>query len=110
MMAEVFELAAVHGQAAGVEEMNSQLKEGDEQEQMERRHGVHADLRGDLVQAETPGEEDDQKGGDSDGGADADDHSQCEAPSKTARGDASAHLAQQRAQNSAPDEVVNRFG
>ena len=93
VMAEVLELLAVHRKAAGVEEMDAELDEGDEQEQVERGDGVRADLRGYLVEAECPGKQDDKDRGEADRGVDADDHAEGEAPGEAARGDTAAELA-----------------
>ena len=110
MMAEMLELLAVHGQAAGVEEVDAQLDERKNQEQVEWRHGMHANLGGDLVETEGPGEHDDDEGGEAYGWIDADDHAEGEAPGETPGSDAAAHLAEQRAQHPAATELTYGAG
>jgi hypothetical protein len=110
MMAEVLDLAAGEREAAGVEEMDAQLDEGDKEQQVERRGGVNADLGGDLVEAEGPGEQDDQQRGKPDRGVDADDDAEGETPGETAWRDAAAQLTQERTQDAAAKELADRFG
>jgi hypothetical protein len=106
VVAEMLELLAVHGEAAGVEEVDAELDEGDEQEQVERGDGVRADLRGNLVEAERPGKHHNEDRGEADGGVDADDHAEGQTPGEAARGDAAAELAQQRTEDSAAQELA----
>ncbi len=110
MVAEVLDLAAAEWEAAGVEEIDAELDEGDEEKEMDGGDGVRADLGGDLIEAEGPCEHDDDEGGEADGGIDADDHAEGEAPGETAGGDAAAELAQERTQDAAAQELADGFG
>lgn len=49
VVAEVFELVPIHGELAGVEQVNAELDEGDEEHEVDGGYGVDTDLRGDLV-------------------------------------------------------------
>lgn len=109
-MAQVLDLAHVHGELARVEEMDSQLDEGDEEKQMNGRRRVKSDLGGDLVEAEGPCQEDYQDGGNANRGVDADDDAQSEAPCNAARGDAAAELTQERAKDLAAEELAKGSG
>lgn len=110
MMAEMFDLASAEGKAAGVEEMHAQFDKWNKQKQVERRHGVGADLRCDLIETEGPGEHHDQDGCDADRRVDADDDAQGETPRQTARRRAAAKLAEQGAEHPAAEELANRLG
>ena len=92
MVAEVLHLLSRERETAGVKDVNAQLDKRDEEQQVERCDDLGADLRGNLVEAEDPGEEDDDERGKADGRVDADDHAQGEAPCEAPRGDAAAHL------------------
>ena len=59
VVAEVLELLAVHGEAVGVEEVDAELNEREEEQEVEGGDGVGADERGDFTKAERPGEQDD---------------------------------------------------
>lgn len=109
MVAEVLELAAIHRQAAGVEEVDAELDERDKQEQMQRRGGMGAYLGGDLVEAEGPGEHDDQQRGEAYGRVDSDNDAQSEAPGEPARRNPATQETEQRAQNPAAEELANSF-
>lgn len=61
---------------------------------MERGDYVRADLRGDLVEAEDPGEQDDEQRGKAYGWIDADDHAKSNAPGHAARCDTASELTQ----------------
>ncbi len=76
---------------------------------MQRGHDMGAQLRGDVIQAKCPGEQDDEKRGEADGWVDADDHTEGEAPGQTARCDAAAHQTQQGAQDIAAAELADGF-
>ena len=110
MMAEMLDLLPAEWKAMGVEDVDTKLDEGDEEQQMERGDHMVADLRGDLIEAEDPGEHDDEQRGEAYGGVDADDHAEGEAPSEAARGYAAAHLTQQGAQDAAAEELAERSG
>ncbi len=110
MVAEVFKLRARHRELAGVEEVDAEFYEGQEEQQMQRGDEVGADLRGGLAELEGPGEKDDEEGGDADGGIDADDHADGEAPGQATRGDAAAQEAQQRSQGLAAEELSDWVG
>ncbi len=107
VVAEVFELLAGEREAVGVEEVDAELNEGDEEEQVERGDDVVADLRGDLVEAEEGREQADEQGGEADRGIDADDHAEGEAPCHAARGDSAAELTEQGAEDAAAEELAD---
>jgi hypothetical protein len=107
---QVLDLMAVEGESAAVEEVDAELDERDEQEQVERGDDMGADLRGELVEAECPGEQDDDDRGESDGRIDADDHAEGEAPGEAARADAAPEEAQERPEDAAADELVDGLG
>jgi len=43
MVTEMFQLQAIHGQLAGMKQMDAELDKGDEQQKVERRNHVGAD-------------------------------------------------------------------
>lgn len=110
VVAEMLQLLAVHGKAAGVEEVDAQLDEGQKEEEVERGHGVDTDLGGDLAEAEGPCEQDDEEGADAYGRVDADDDAQGETPCETAGCDAAAEESQQGTQDSAAEELAYGLG
>lgn len=110
VVAEVFELLAVHGELAGVEEVDAELDKGDEEQEVDGGDGVDADLGGDLVEAEAPGDEEDDEGGEAYGGVDSDDEAEGEAPGEAARGNASAEKAEEGAQDFVSEELAEVFG
>ena len=92
VVAEVLDLLARHGEPVGVEEVNAELDERDEEKDVKRGDEVGADLRGDLVEAEEPREQDHEERGEADGGVDTDDHAEGEAPGDAAWSDSAAKL------------------
>ena len=110
MVAEVLDLLAREREAAGVEDVDAELDKGDEEQQVKRGDDMGADLRGDLVEAEDPGEDDDEQRGEADGWIDADDHAEGEAPRNAARADAATHLTQERPQDVAAAKLADGFG
>lgn len=90
VMAEMLDLPTGEWKAVGVKDVDTELNEWDEEKQMERCDDVRTNLRGDLVESEEPGEQDDKERGDAYGGIDADDHAEGEAPGHAARGDTAA--------------------
>lgn len=65
MMAEVFDLAPRERETPGVKDMDTQLNERDEQNQMKRGYHMGSELRGDVIEAESPGEKNHQQRSDS---------------------------------------------
>ena len=90
-----------------MEELYAQLDEGEEEQQVKWGRGVYANLRGYLVEAEDPGEQDDENSRDADRGVDAENDAEGEAPGETARSDAATELAEQRAQDLAAAELAD---
>ena len=62
VMAQVLNVSPAKRKAAGMEEVNTNLNEGDEQEEVEGRHGMSANLRGDLIEPEDPRQHDNENG------------------------------------------------
>lgn len=110
VMAEVFELARAERKAMGVEELDAEFDERQEEEQVDGRGGVDADLRGDLVEPEDPCQQKGEDGREADGRVDAEHEAEGEAPREASRGDAAAELAQQRPKNLAPQELADWAG
>ena len=108
--AEVFDLVAIEGDAAGVEQVDAELDKGDEEQQVQGSHDVEAELRSDLAEAEAPGDQDDEEGGEAYGRIDADDETEGEAPGETARGHAAPEEAEQGAQDFAPQDFAEGVG
>ena len=108
--AEVFDLVAIEGDAAGVEQVDAELNKGDEEQQVEGSHDVKAELRSDLAKAEGPGDQDDQQGGNAYGRIDADDEAKGETPGETTRGDPTAQKAEEWAQNFTPEDFAEGVG
>src|SRR5664279_2302665 len=96
MVTEVFDLLPTERQAASVKQIDTQLNEWHKQQQMQRRGGVYADLRSDLVESKGPGEQDDSQSGYTHRWIDTDHHAQCQTPRQTPRGYAATQLAEQR--------------
>ncbi len=94
MVAEMLNLLPGEGKAVRVKDMHAELNERDKQEQVERRYDMGAELRCDLIQAEEPGEHDDQDRGEAHGRVDADHHAKGDAPCESPGGYATAHLTQ----------------
>jgi hypothetical protein len=110
MVAEMLDLLAAHGEAAGVEEIDAELNKGNKEEQMERRHHMDADLRGDLAEAQGPGEQDHQEGGEADRGIDSDDDAEGQAPGEPPGRDAAAHEPQEGTEDFAAQELADGLG
>lgn len=107
MVAEVLELQSRKWELARVEQMNAELDEGNEEQEVERRDYVRADLRCQLVKTENPRQQDDDDSGETYGWIDAKHHPQREAPSQAARCDAAAEQTKQRPQHAATDELAD---
>jgi hypothetical protein len=110
MMAEVFQLVAVEGEAAGVEQVDAEFDKRNEEQQVQGSYDVEAELGGDLAEAEGPGDQDDEEGGETHGRIDTDDEAEGEAPSETTRGDAAAQEAEEGAQDFAPEFFTKGVG
>lgn len=110
MMAEMLDLMAAERELAGVEEVHANFNEWNEEQQVQRRDDVQADLRGDLIEAEDPGDHGDREGGDSNGGVDADDETERDAPGHAPGGNAAAQLTEQRAEDLAAEEFADGLG
>ena len=71
---------------------------------------MRADLRGHLVEAEGPGEQNDQEGGDAYRRINAEYDSQRQTPRQAPRRDSAAQLPQQRTQDPATQELADGLG
>ena len=107
MVAEMLDLLPGERKLVSVEEVDAQLDKGNKEQQVERSHDVGADLRCDLIETKEPGQHDDKERGQANGGVNANDHAESEAPREPARRDAAAHQAQQRTQNVAAAELAD---
>ena len=92
-MAEVENLGLGHGKAMGVEDNDAGVDEGEEKQPLQRGHDVDAELGGDVIETEGPGEQEHDDGGGAEKGIDADDEGDGEAPTKAARADATLEQA-----------------
>ena len=110
VVAEVLDLATVEGDAAGVKEMDAELDKGDEEQQVQGSHDVEAELRSDLAEAEAPGDQDDEEGGEAYGRIDADDETEGEAPGETTRGYTASEEAEEGAKDFAPEDFAEGVG
>lgn len=82
------------------------MDEGDEEQQVKGSYDVEAQLRGDLAEAEAPGDQDHDQGGEAYGGVDADDEAKGEAPRETTRGHTASEEAEEWAQDLAPEDFA----
>lgn len=87
-VAEVKDFGLGHGQAMGMEDDDAGVNEGKEEQPLQGGHDVDADLGGDVVETEGPGEQEHDDGGGAEEGIDADDEGDGEAPAEAAGGDA----------------------
>jgi hypothetical protein len=108
VVAEVLDLTAGHREAVGVKEPDTDLNEGDEEQKVQWGNDVKADLRGNLIESAGPSDEGHGEGGKAYGRIDADDDAECKAPCEATGGDAAAELAEERSQDFAAVEVVDR--
>ncbi len=100
-VAEVQDVGFGHGQAVGAEEDDAGMDEGKEEQPLQRSYHVDADLGGDVVEVEEPGEQEHGDRGGAEEGVDAEHDGDGKAPGEPLGADASFEHAQERAQDAA---------
>ena len=106
-VAEMEDLGLRHGQPVGVEDDDAGVDKGKKEQPLQRGHDVDADLGGDVVETEGPGEQKHDDGGGAEERVDADNEGDGEAPTETAGADAVSEQAQEGTKDAAADGVAN---
>ena len=91
--------------AAGPKEDDAGVDEGKEEQPLQRGYDVNADLGGDMVEPEEPGEQQHGDGGEAEQGIDANEQADGEAPGEATGADAAAQETKQRAKDLAAQKA-----
>ncbi len=105
-MAQVEYVCLGHRQAVRPKEDDASVNEGEEEQPLQGGYDVNADLGGDVVQPEDPGEQKHGDGGHPEERVDTDHDGDGKAPRKSFRASASLEQAQQRPQDPAPQKIA----